>query len=252
MIVSTLSVFFKGSNSTRLFRQGITGHTLEIVEVSWMAKPWDRSSRSIMLRTPPDFGVGDAWGVGDVGGVWLAAGAVSATATRTMTTVENRAKRTRDMGTSRINWASRSLRENAGADKPVSAPARAARVVPRDALPPSVEPVSDSSVGSAGSAGAAPLPRCSNQPQQEVDRVEQPARQSADDRAVDADVLEVVAGVVLDESHRAFGAEGAHAVLDELGEPLVVALDRLDRARFHPLVELLAEVLVAGQRPAGA
>src|SRR5712691_8131306 len=192
---------------------------------------------------------------------------MSVTATRTMTTVENSVKRTRDMGTSRISWASRSLRENAGADKPVSAPARAARVALRDALPPSVEPVSYSSAGSAGAAeswgcparvdrwgnrGERRRPRCSNQTQQEVDREEQPARQSADDRAVDADVLEVVAGVVLDESHRAFGAEGAHAVLDELGEPLVVALDRLDRARFHPSVELLAEVLVPGQRPAGA
>src|SRR5712691_8796252 len=77
---------------------------------------------------------------------------MSVTATRTMTTVENSVKRTRDMGTSRISWASRSLRENAGADKPVSAPARAARVALRDALPPSVEPVSYSSAGSAGAA----------------------------------------------------------------------------------------------------
>src|SRR3989442_2767478 len=126
MIVSTLSVFFSGSNSTRLVRQGIAGHTVEIVEVSWMEKPWDRSSRSIMLRTPPDFAVCDAWGVCDVGGVWLVAGAMSATATRTTSTVENSAKRARDMGTSRINWAIRSLREHAGADKPASAAARAA------------------------------------------------------------------------------------------------------------------------------
>jgi hypothetical protein len=56
------------------------------------------------------------------------------------------------MGTSRINRAIRSLRENAGADKPASAAARAARVAPRDALPPSVEPVSYSSAGFAGAA----------------------------------------------------------------------------------------------------
>src|SRR6266508_3200179 len=231
MIVSTLSVFFSGSNSTRLLRQGITGHTLEIVEVSWMAKPWDRSSRSIILRTPPDFGVCDAWGVGDAGGVWLVAGAMSVPAPRTMTTVEHSAKRTRDMGTSRINWASRSLRENAGADKPVSAPAgqrvwphatcsrRSSRFQIRAPALPAPRILGDARLGLTGGrnrgSGAAP-PRCSNQPQQEVDRVEQPARQPADDRAVDADVLEVVAGVLLDESHHAFGAEGAHAVLDEL------------------------------------
>src|SRR5437667_10058801 len=214
MIVSTLSVFRSGSNSTRLFRQGIAGHTVEIVDVSCMEKPWDKSSRSIMFRTPPGFGVGDAWGVGDVEGVWLVAGAVSATATRTMTMVENSAPRTRDMGTSPKNWAHRSLRENPGADKPVSADRRL------------------------------------QQAQEKVDRVEQPAGESSYDRAVDADVLKVVAGMLLDESHRALGAEGAHAVLDELGEPLVVPLDRLDHAPLHPRIELPPEVLVPGQRPA--
>ena len=68
MIVSSLSVFLSGSKSTRLLRQGIAGQTVEIVAVSWMAKPCARSSRSIMLRTPPDFGVCDAWGA------WLVAG----------------------------------------------------------------------------------------------------------------------------------------------------------------------------------
>ena len=55
--VSTLSVFFSGSKSTRLLKQGMAGQTVEIVAVSWMANPCARSSRSIMLRTPPDFGV---------------------------------------------------------------------------------------------------------------------------------------------------------------------------------------------------
>ena len=44
MIVSGLSVAFRGSKSTRLLRQGIVGHTVEMVEVSWIAKPWGRSS----------------------------------------------------------------------------------------------------------------------------------------------------------------------------------------------------------------
>ena len=39
MIVSTLSVFFSGSNSTRLFKHGMAGHTVEIVDVSWIEKP---------------------------------------------------------------------------------------------------------------------------------------------------------------------------------------------------------------------
>src|SRR5439155_892853 len=56
MIVSTLSVFLRGSKSTRLLRHGIAGQTVEIVAVSWMANPCGRSSRSIRLRTPPDLG----------------------------------------------------------------------------------------------------------------------------------------------------------------------------------------------------
>src|SRR5206468_6391833 len=68
MIVSTLSVFLSGSKRTRLLRQGIAGQTVEIVAVSWMANPCGRSSRSIRLRMPPAFGVGDG------GGAWLVAG----------------------------------------------------------------------------------------------------------------------------------------------------------------------------------
>ena len=85
-----------------------------------------------------------------------------------------------------------------------------------------------------------------------MDRVEQPARQTTDDGAVDADVLQVVPGMLLDEPDRAFGAERQHTVLDELREPLVMALDDLEHPRLGPPVELLAKILVGGQRPAGA
>src|SRR5438093_12336850 len=96
MIVSTLSVFFRGSKSTRLLKQGIAGQTVEIVDVSWIAKPCERSSRSIMLRTPPDFGVG---------AVWLAAGLIRTNPTRNaIRSAENGATRARDMETSRENW----------------------------------------------------------------------------------------------------------------------------------------------------
>src|SRR2546425_6723470 len=35
----SLSVFFSGSKSTRLLKQGMAGQTVEIVAVSWMANP---------------------------------------------------------------------------------------------------------------------------------------------------------------------------------------------------------------------
>src|SRR2546427_12249045 len=71
MIVSALSVFLSGSKSTRLLRQGMAGQTVEIVAVSWVGNPCARSSRSIMLRTPPDLGA------------WLVAGVARASVGRT-------------------------------------------------------------------------------------------------------------------------------------------------------------------------
>src|SRR5262249_10574067 len=112
MTVSALSVFFSGSNNTRLLKQGIAGHTVEIVDVSWMLKPWDKSSRSIMLRTPPDFGVGV---------VWLETGAVSATVTRAERMARHSKKRGRDMETSRTICTKESLREKAQRRKAVTA-----------------------------------------------------------------------------------------------------------------------------------
>ena len=65
-----------------------------------------------------------------------------------------------------------------------------------------------------------------------MNRVEEPAGQTPDDGAVDADVLEIVARVLLDESHGALGAEREHTVLDEPGDPLVVVLDDLEHPGF--------------------
>src|ERR687888_485431 len=84
MIVSMLSVFFSGSKSTRLLKHGMTGHTDEIVDVSWIAKPCGRSSRWVTLRVPPPFGV------------WLMAGVLSTTTT-TAKTASTANARVRDM-----------------------------------------------------------------------------------------------------------------------------------------------------------
>src|SRR5437667_4045259 len=78
------------------------------------------------------------------------------------------------------------------------------------------------------------------QAQEEEDRVEQAAREPAHDGAVDADVLEVVARVILDEPDGAFGAEREHALLDEGRETIVGALDRLDHAPLDPAVDVAA------------
>ncbi len=66
-MVSVLSIALAGSNCTRLLKQGAAGNTVEIVELSWIAKPCERSSRSMTFRVPPDFG---AW-------LWAGAAKVS-------------------------------------------------------------------------------------------------------------------------------------------------------------------------------
>src|SRR5439155_1957652 len=97
----------------------------------------------------------------------------------------------------------------------------------------------------SSSAGSPPA---LEEAQQKVDRVEQAARETAHDRAVDPDVLEVVARVLLDEPDGALGAEREHALLDEGCEPVVVALDRLDHPCLDPTVDLPAQRRVGRQR----
>src|SRR5215813_13573260 len=57
MMLSGVSTGFMGSKYTRLLKQGEAGHTVAMVEVSWMERPCGSSSRCIRLRTPPYFGV---------------------------------------------------------------------------------------------------------------------------------------------------------------------------------------------------
>src|SRR5262245_63976947 len=87
--------------------------------------------------------------------------------------------------------------------------------------------------------------------QYQLDRVEQSARQAADNGAVDADVLQVVPCVLLDQPHRALWPQRQDAVLDEPGDALVMALDDLENARLGPAVELPAQLLVGDQRAPG-
>src|SRR5262245_36826653 len=60
MIVSIVSTGLNGSNMTRLLKHGAAGHTVAIVDVSWIENPWARSSRCMATSTPPDlpFGLG--------------------------------------------------------------------------------------------------------------------------------------------------------------------------------------------------
>src|SRR5439155_21459524 len=86
------------SRGSNVSRRASAGQTVAIVDVSWIAKPCERSLRSIMLRTPPDFGVGAE-------AVWLAAGPIRTTPTRNaIRSAENGAMRARDMETSREIW----------------------------------------------------------------------------------------------------------------------------------------------------
>ena len=73
-MVSMLSVFLLGSKKTRLLKQGSDGVLVATVDVSWVAKPCARSSRAMMLRVPPDFGV---WPMAGVGGSAVTAASAS-------------------------------------------------------------------------------------------------------------------------------------------------------------------------------
>src|SRR5499427_5341850 len=57
MMLSGVSTGFIGSKYTRLLKQGEAGHTVAMVELSWIESPCGSSSRCIRLRMPPYFGV---------------------------------------------------------------------------------------------------------------------------------------------------------------------------------------------------
>src|SRR5262249_56149138 len=94
-------------------------------------------------------------------------------------------------------------------------------------------------------SGLEPRPT-SRQVEEQVNRVEPTAGQAADHGAVDPDVLQVVAGMLLDESHRALRAEGVDAALDERRDARMVTLDHFDGASLDPAVEASTQLLVGG------
>src|SRR6267142_5466674 len=96
-----------------------------------------------------------------------------------------------------------------------------------------------------------PVP-ASEQTQQQMQAVDGAAGEAADDRAVDADVLQVVARVLLDQPHGALGPERPHAVLDEGGKAIVMALDQRAHLRLDPRVDLAPQLAIAEQREARA
>src|SRR5262245_44952246 len=57
MTLSAVCVVLSGSNSTRLLRQGMAGHIVEIVGLSWIENPCGKSSRRRRLSQPPAVGV---------------------------------------------------------------------------------------------------------------------------------------------------------------------------------------------------
>src|SRR5438105_15127609 len=143
-MLSMLSVFLSGSNITRLLKHGMDGHTEEMVDVSWMAKPCGRSSRCMTLRTPPDFGV------------WLPAGVAAGAAAASVEMARTATTRRRDM------------------EPPAGITALSLRSV-------------------------------SEKTREQMHAMDGAAREPADHGAVHADVLEIVARVLLDHAHGALG-----------------------------------------------
>src|SRR6266542_6628928 len=80
-----------------------------------------------------------------------------------------------------------------------------------------------------------------------MEAIERAAGQPAHEGAVDPDVLQVVAGVLLDEPDGALGTERANPIRYEVRDPTVIPVHELDRARLEPAVELRAQRRVPGE-----
>src|SRR5258707_8936519 len=81
------------------------------------------------------------------------------------------------------------------------------------------------STGPASEAGRVGARGVSQEVEKEVEPVDPSAREAADHGAVDADVLEIVARVLLDEPHRACRSERMDAALDERSQMILIAFD---------------------------
>src|SRR5262245_5873592 len=93
---------------------------------------------------------------------------------------------------------------------------------------------------------------CSQQAKEEVHGIDATAGQASHHRAVDPDELEIVPGVLLDESHRPLGSQRVDSPLDEPGDAVMVVLDELDQAALGPAVELSPQLIVGRELPTSA
>src|SRR5215470_8801726 len=136
-------------------------------------------------------------------GVWLIAGVPATITTRVTATVSATTTRDRDMRPS--------CEKNDG-----MAPSVREKPTPHNLTP--LRTIADASL---------------EEPQEQVDGVERAAGETAHHGAVDANVLQVVTRVLLDEAHGALGPERADPLLDEGRDAAVVTFEELERARLH-------------------
>src|SRR5437867_4382400 len=93
-------------------------------------------------------------------------------------------------------------------------------------------------------------PRQSDEPEEQMNPVDGATGQPADHGAVDPDVLEIVAGVLLDEPDGPLGPQRVDPALDEDGDPVLVAPDERGRLRLEPSVEVPPERAIGGHHRA--
>src|SRR5207247_2419309 len=86
------------------------------------------------------------------------------------------------------------------------------------------------------------------QSQHEMHGVQRAAGETTHHGAVDADVLQVVTRVLLDEPDRAVRPERAHALLDQRRDAAVVTVEQLERARLDPVIDVDPERGVLDER----
>src|SRR5207244_1722325 len=89
--------------------------------------------------------------------------------------------------------------------------------------------------------------RESQQAKQQVQPVQPSTGEPADDGPVDADELQIVAGVLFDQANRALRPERAHPVLAKRRDPRVMTPDQRGDLRLPPAIDGASEARVRDQ-----